>query len=140
MRGTARGCSGSGGFSSRIVRYPYTRPPAQKPASARPSSPRSVSLLTIWSIVSFTSEGAKLDAGPGGVGRHPGAYVDDADVGGREIAEDDLPGVAEVAGEARQVVDEDRLEAAARGASFREEPLKVGALEVGATLGRVLEH
>ncbi len=85
-------------------------------------------------------ERAELDAGAGGVGRHPGAHVDDADVRGREVAEHDLPRVAEVAREARQVVDEDRLEAASRGARFREEPLQVGALEMGAALGRVLEH
>jgi hypothetical protein len=85
-------------------------------------------------------ERAELDASAGRVRRHPGAHVDDANVGGREVAEHDLPGVAEVAGEPREVVDEDRLEAASRGARLGEEPLQVGALEVGAALGRVLEH
>jgi len=49
---------------------------------------------------------AEGEARAGAVGRHAGGAVDDAHARGREVAEDDPPGVAQVAREAREVVDE----------------------------------
>jgi hypothetical protein len=69
------------------------------------------------------------------VGRAAGLDVYDANVRGGKVLEDDAPGIAEVARQSREIVDEDDVELSLRGVA--QELLKLRALHVGAGLGGV---
>src|SRR5262249_29296057 len=83
-------------------------------------------------------EGAECQPRTGAVGGHARRDVDDLDADERKILEDDAPGVAKIARQARQVVDQHGLEGRpAAPADMAEHPLKLSPVEVRARDRRV---
>jgi len=75
-------------------------------------------------VVVHHRQGSERDPRILAVGGKAGHHVNDGDVGGGEVAEDDAPGVAEIAAEPRKVIHDDRLERTCPAASGgREHPL-----------------
>jgi len=83
--------------------------------------------------------GAVHEAGVRCVRRQFRRTVDDVDLRGQELAEDDVERVSQVAGQASQVVDEDALKGCSTtGARGVKHPLHIRAVEAGAALSSVL--